>query len=337
VALATKPDLIDRFAASYFDFNEISPQRRQMQLTQLRRYEAFLAPMPIEQAGGMELESYLEHLMSRQFNANSVALYQNMIRSFLSWCWSKKLITGDQLLEIRAVKKPSGAKAGVPRPYSVKEMKQFWAEFEDRYPLKTLNEHHLRRLRKGTARYANYRDHALRLQLEAIVLLAVCCALRREEIFRLSLEDLHPDNAYLPVHGKGNEGREVPYTDLARAAVLTWLDFRKNILGVAHASPWVRCYGPSANSFNAPMSMSAFAHHMSKIGSGWELHRFRHTSATNWLREEMPLGILQRLLGHIQIQQTLRYAKLNREDIFRQVEQHQDGFTKRLGRPEGSE
>lgn len=327
-----QPDVIDRFAASYFDFNEISPQRRQMQLTQLRRYETFLEPIPIEEAGADDLQNYLEHLMAKKFKANSVALYLNMIRSFVSWAWSKKLVTGDQLLEIRAVKKPSGAKPDVPRPYSIKEMKQFWAEFTECYPLMNLSNAHLRRLRNGTARYANYRKHALRLQLEAVVLLAVCCGLRREEIFRLTLDDLHPDNAYLPVHGKGKRDREVPYTELAQSAVLAWLDFRK-LLGVEHAHPWVRCYGRSKSEFTGAMTMSTLAHHMGRIGSGWELHRFRHSSATNWLREGMPLEVLQRFLGHSSAQMTLRYAQLNREDIFRQVERHEQGFTRRLGRP----
>lgn len=333
--------MIERFADSYFDFNQISEQRRQMQLTQLRRYEAFLDGQPIETAGADELTAYMEHLMAKGFKPNSVALYLNMIRSFVGWAWSKKIISGDQLLEIRAVKKPRGAKPGVPRPYSMKEMKQFWEELEAEYPLMNLNAAHVRRLHNGTARYANYRKHALRLQLEAIVLLAVCCGLRREEILRLTLDDLHPDNAYLPVHGKavhgkseGDNDREVPYTELAQAAVLSWLDFRRTMLCVEHTSPWIACYGPTKNVFTRPMMMSTLAHHMGRIGSGWELHRFRHSSATNWLREGMPLEVLQRFLGHSSVSMTLRYTQLNREDIFREVEQHERGFTKRLGRPE---
>lgn len=329
-------DIIERFAASYFDFHQISAPRRQMQVTQLRRYETFLDGLPIEQAGGDQLQDYMEHLISDGYAPNSVALYQNMIRSFASWAYSKKLISADTLLQIREVRKPPGAKPGVPRPYSTNEMKAFWADLDKRYPYKELNPYHLAHLRKGTLRFANYRDHVMRLQLEAIVLLAVCCGLRRQEIFFLTMEDLHPDNEFLTVTGKGGEDREVPYADLARKAVVRWFEFRK-MLGVAHEKPWIRGRGPRASDFNQPMSLDSLSHQMSRIGNGYELHRLRHSAATNWLREGMPLEVLQRLLGHGSIQMTLHYAKLNREDVARQMEDHESGFVKRLGLPKTDE
>ena len=53
---------------------------------------------------------------------------------------------------------------------------------------------------------------------------------------------------------------------------------------------------------------------MSSFGD-WELHRLRHTCATERLRAGMPLEDLKEFLGHANIQMTLRYTKLVREDI----------------------
>jgi integrase/recombinase XerC len=66
----------------------------------------------------------------------------------------------------------------------------------------------------------------MRLQVDAIVALALHCGLRRAEIFQLKPDDLHYDNEYIVVVGKGGKVREVPFTEAARTAVQRWLDFR---------------------------------------------------------------------------------------------------------------
>lgn len=322
-------DVIEQFGKSHHSYNEISPERAHTQIVQLRKYEAWLDGA-IEDVDTQQFQRYLEYLMNEGYNANSVVTYMSMIKSFYSWCRKERIITGDQLLDIREVKKPKGAKLGVPKPYSTREMTQFWLDLDEKYPLMEISKRRTTMIKRGTANLGRMRCHAMRLQIEAIVMLGVCCGLRRQEVFKLSLDDLHHDNAYLPVIGKGDKEREVPYTEVARDAVVRWLEFRK-VLCVMHDKPWIRAYGPE---FNRPMSLSSFAHQMEKIGDGYQLHRLRHSAATNWLREGMPIQQLQRFLGHADINQTLRYAELNREDIFKTMAKLEVGFTGRLGLPE---
>jgi hypothetical protein len=47
----------------------------------------------------------------------------------------------------------------------------------------------------------------------------------------------------------------------------------------------------------APMRLNAFKAQLSTVGA-WELHRFRHTCGTEWLRAGMELAIVSRLFGH---------------------------------------
>jgi len=43
---------------------------------------------------------------------------------------------------------------------------------------------------------------------------------------------------------------------------------------------------------------------------GYSLHSLRHTFATNMLNAGLRLEVLQKLLGHLSIEITLRYAKI---------------------------
>ncbi len=44
-------------------------------------------------------------------------------------------------------------------------------------------------------------------------------------------------------------------------------------------------------------------------------HRLRHTFAVDMVRERMPLPVLMRLMGHTNIETTLRYVNLSAEDV----------------------
>jgi site-specific recombinase XerC len=68
----------------------------------------------------------------------------------------------------------------------------------------------------------------IRLQLDAVVALALHCGLRRQEVFRLDLDAMHDDNSYVVVWGKsappwtGDDYRTVPYTSTSRSLVAPW-------------------------------------------------------------------------------------------------------------------
>ena len=73
-----------------------------------------------------------------------------------------------------------------------------------------------------------------------------------------------------------------------------------------------------------------FAELLTTIGD-WQLHRFRHTSATMWLRAGVKLELVSRYLGHARIQQTLAYAELIRDDIQVAVERNESRFARLIG------
>lgn len=330
------PSPVRRFAVEYQGYHGISEKRAVRQLREIEAFLRFAAKAP-EVCDDGDLRAYLGHLKDRGLHVNTVRWKGNLIRPFFGWMFQAKLIDGHRLMAIREVQNPSGASStSEPRPYSAKELRQFWTDLDARWPL--VEERWFKYWEQGRSRYKRIASHVMRLQIEAIVALALDCGLRRIELFSAEIDHMHYDNAYVVVSQRGAHAtgkdhyREVPHTEDSRRAIFEWLEMRARI-GVKHKRPWVSAVATQAkDGWLKPMRFDRFEALMSAIGP-YELHRFRHTCATNWLRAGTDIQIVQKMLGHTNIQQTLRYAQLVREDVQKQVAANEDRFRRMKGRP----
>lgn len=325
------PEVIDRFAAEHFTLNSISGTRRVRVLRALDQYAAWLGETPIEQATATELRQWLVHLKSDGRQASTVAWYLKMIRPFYRWAWRERIIDADAWLRIKDVAPPRGYDGAVPRPYSGKELAQMWAALDEKFPLTT--RYRITRWRNGNMRFRGpLRRHAMRLQLDAIIELALVCGLRRNEIYNLSIDDVHPDNKYIVVHGKRHDQhdkvREVPYPESTRNAIREWFRMRLWMQPAPGLKLWLSITGPEPA---AELSTERMATILHSFGP-WTLHRLRHTCATERLRAGMALQDLQKFLGHSNINMTLRYAQLVREDIHKASERIDADFQRAIRR-----
>lgn len=316
---------IERFEHEYLEYNNVSPRRAVQQIKALRALEAH-AGKTLTDCGGEEFSAFLAAEVARGLNPNTVTKTAGMIRPYFGWAFDKKLISGDTLMEIQRVKNPKGStKRSRPKPYSTKELRRFWADLDQTWPLKS--ERSLKMWRNGTASYRVVWRHLMRVQIEAIVRLALDCGLRRQEIYGLSIDDMHPDNFYIVVRkakreaGGEEKTREVPFTKATRVAVQRWLDFRSE-LKPDHDFPWLALRNPRPLK---QMRWERFERIVSTCGP-YTLHRFRHTCATLWVRAGVDLEKVQRLLGHATLQQTLAYAELVRDDIHAAMHKNEDVF-----------
>jgi site-specific recombinase XerD len=319
--------IIERFEKEYQEFNGITPRRGREQSLQLTRYAEWLGDTPLLDADHTDLRGYLAFLLEGGLSPNTIRTYRNMIRPFYTWAQGLNMIEGDTMLRLRMVPAPHGATGqSKPRPYTRSEISQFWEDLDRKWP--TTTGRSLLLWRNGNSKWVNVWSHAMHLQVNAIAHLALMCGLRRIEIYRLSIDDLHPDNAYIPVLGKNDKEREVPYDSAAREAVQAWLSFRKE-MNPRHQSPWLACINPVSRS---PMRWDRFRSLLSTIGPGYGLHRLRHTCATERLRAGMPLEMLRRFLGHATLEQTLAYAELVSTDIQKAAERSEPGFHEAIAR-----
>jgi integrase len=320
---------IDRFEKEYVEYHGLSEKRAVEQIKVLGDFEAH-AGKPLATCGAVEFKAFLAHELDLGRSVNTVRKKAGMIRPYFGWAFDVGLVNGDTLMAIKRVRDPRGSTGKtLPKPYSAKELKAFWSDLDERWPER--KPIIWKRWRNGTSPYRSIWRHAMRIQIEAIVRLALDCGMRREEIFRVGIDDIHPDNFYIVVHGKRESARvekvrEVPFTKQSRVAVDRWLQLRSELLKAAkvkdHGSVWLSIRPSTAMQ---PMSSRSFERRMGTIGP-YGLHRFRHTCATHWLRAGVDLQIVSELLGHSNIQQTLCYAEIVREDIHKAMHKNEDAF-----------
>jgi site-specific recombinase XerD len=335
-------DALDRFAREYQELHKMSRERRVSQLRELGSFAEF-AGKPIEQCNSEDFSAYLGMLSGGRLHVNTVAKRANMLRPFFKWGFTVRLIDADTLMRVKAVQNPRDASSrGVPRPYSQKEMQGLWLALDRRWP--KADKKWWSRWGRGTSRYARISSHVCRAQTTAIIRLALDCGLRREEIYNLTVDDLHPDNAGVAVlKGKGGKPRQVPLTNEARWAVAEWLRIRR-LFGPRHNRVWLTVMGNqpwqgkrkagekhAARAVRSPVSFTGFCKTLSHIGP-YELHRLRHTCATNWLRAGVTIQTVQKHLGHATIQQTLLYTQILEQDIQVEIESHEEAFEAMSGR-----
>jgi integrase len=207
----------------------------------------------------------------------------------------------------------------VPEPYNRTQLRELQSTLDERWSKLPPDEadRWLCRVKERRSPYARVRVHAIRCQLDAIVVLALHQGLRRSEIWRANLHDLHYDNMGVVVRDKsgGLDGdvREVPYTDAAREAIEEWIVCR-HFLGPEHLRPWLNLHAEPTKS--APLTRHTFDKLLrTYLGPRWTLKRLRDTSAAGWVRSGLPLEHLRQLLGLSRIEDVLPYARLVRGSL----------------------
>jgi integrase len=312
------------------DARGITQARKRDHLRVLRQIDAFLAPRSLRDAEGPDLAAYLSKRRGDGCAPSTLRKERQMALSFVAWAYEMQHVTADSYLSMRSVAIPDGATSRIcPKPYAPKELRKFYEALNVRWPL--MNDaravRFAARWRKGVTPYARIRKHAIHLQLDAVISLALQCGLRRGEIFALHINDMHYDNAYIVVrHGEGQSStfREVPYTDRARAPVKAWIEFRA-CMGVGHERPWLNLW--AEKTAREPIKPDAFATLLSSyVAPKLNYRRLRHTCGIGWLKAGMTLWEVQRLLGHATLKDTLPYGEAIKVDLQRRVERLQAPF-----------
>lgn len=321
----------ERFAREYQQYNELTDGRRDEQLKVIAALEADAGKAAVE-CGPDEIRSYLATLGEAKNHPNTIRKKLNMLKPFFGWAWEAGLVNAETFMQVRRIAPPAKSSArGIPRPYKRPELDKFYAELDAAYPWLDRPDYYWARFARGTTKFRRIRREATRAQFEAIVALALQCGLRRQEIYDCSIDDMHPDNEYVVVReGKGGKFREVPHTDASRAAIQKWLEIRHR-LKPRNARPWLSLWGTKKKDWGQAMTFYKFEKLFTKLGTGWELHRFRHTCGTEWLRSTERIELVRKLLGHSNIAQTEGYAEVIRDDLHAAMNKSQREFQDRVG------
>lgn len=142
-----------------------------------------------------------------------------------------------------------------------------------------------------------------------LVLLAINTGLRRGELFRLKWEHFDSEYASVMVTASNSKSRSTRYVALNEGARSVLLKRRRQVGN----SPWVfpnpRTGRPLTDIKHAWNSVSKSAGI-----SGFRFHDLRHHFASRLVSEGVPLNTVRDLMGHSDINMTLRYAHLAPSD-----------------------
>jgi integrase len=172
-------------------------------------------------------------------------------------------------------------------PLSVDEVARFWSSFR------------------------NARDLA-------IVGLMLLHGLRSAEVIALNRDDVLLSEGQLRVRGKGSKLRLLPLAPETTQLLDHYLRLERPV--PCSAALFVVLKGPARGIRMTPAGLrSLFRHHRNTTGIPLaNPHRFRHTFASDMVRAGMSLPALMRLMGHSDIETTLRYVQLSPQDVYLQ-------------------
>lgn len=141
------------------------------------------------------------------------------------------------------------------------------------------------------------------------------CGLRRKEVLSLRITDVNINEGRVLVHGKGNKERIVPLPKDLLTALDKYLNFEKPESDSEYLIVVLK-----GRHRGRPLSewgvREVFRYHR-KISGIREAnpHRFRHTFGADMARAGMAVATLMKIMGHTNIQTTMRYVNLSARDI----------------------
>ena len=151
----------------------------------------------------------------------------------------------------------------------------------------------------------------------ALILLLLRTGMRIGELLGVKVSDINLTERKILIYvgEKNYQGRAVYYNKDAKQALQHWLTERDT------QSDYLFPGRSGQGTLGYVTAWSAMRRALERAGlsdKGYSLHHLRHTFATDMLNAGMRLEVLQQILGHQEIEMTLRYAKMT--DLTRENE-----------------
>ncbi|MCQ2147350.1 MAG: tyrosine-type recombinase/integrase [Bacteroidales bacterium] len=145
----------------------------------------------------------------------------------------------------------------------------------------------------------------------AIVDLLASTGMRIGELVKLNIGDINFQDRECIVFGKGNKERVVYFNARAKIHLQQYLDSRKD----KNEALFVSLNNPAER-----MQISGIELRLRNLGRSIGIpklhpHKFRRTLATMAIDKGMPVEQVQKLLGHVKIDTTMKYAMVNQNNV----------------------
>lgn len=141
------------------------------------------------------------------------------------------------------------------------------------------------------------------------------CGLRVSELTTLKISDLHFDEGFISVVGKGNKQRLVPINPVTQKYIELYKDEVRIHQKIAPKASDILFLNRRGNSLTRAMIFTIVRQLTEKAGIIKKIspHTFRHSFATHLLENGADLRAIQQMLGHESITTTEIYTHLDRK------------------------
>lgn len=226
--------------------------------------------------------------------------YRRNLSSFFNWCQKQEHILRNPMDKIDAIKQPKKVK----KPYTDEELDK------------------LRNTCKKRIDDASY-DKTLYKYKSAIRGLAILelllsSGIRVGELCGIHLSDINFTDLTVKVLGKGNKERETLFNTRARTAIDNYLKAREEFFDSPRSMDW--WLFSSDDELNVQLKVNGVERRLREAGRDCGIpkvhpHRFRRTFATTLVNHDMPIELVQQLLGHNSITTTMIYVNLDKTRV----------------------
>lgn len=192
-----------------------------------------------------------------------------------------------------------------------------WLEDEDYIVKSPIRRIH--KVRTGTTVKETFSDENIEILRDgcickrdlAIIDLLYSTGMRVGELVNLDIDDINFEERECIVYGKGNKERRVYFDARAKIHLQEYIKTRRDsnpALFVTRNSPYDR------------LQISGVEIRLRELGRKLQVervhpHKFRRSMATRAIDKGMPIEQVQKLLGHQQIDTTMKYAMVNQNNV----------------------
>jgi site-specific recombinase XerD len=260
-----------------------SPRTIAWYAQKMRSYLAASNATRLSELTASELKRFLGELRDRGLAPNTIHGFFETLKALASWAQREHYLVDADLLRLRAPKVPE------------KEME-------------TYSPDQLSAIFVATP--PGWATLAIQILLGTGMRLAELCALTVDDV-----ED-EGEVTFLKIRsGKGAKFRRVPISSRLRRELVRYMNrwrpetHDRNLLVLSDSRP-----------VSAPTLSELFRRVRHQVGFGVRAHKFRHTYATEYLRQGGEIERLRRILGHTTYVMVMRYVHLDKGDLARDVD-----------------
>ena len=260
-----------------------SPRTIEWYAQKMRSYLAASDATRLSELTAFELKRFLGELRDRGLAPNTIHGFFETLKALASWAQREHYPVDADLLRLRAPKVPENEM----ETYSTEQLNAIFA-----------------------ATPPGWATLAIQILLGTGMRLAELCALTIDDI-----ED-EGEVTFLKIRsGKGAKFRRVPISSRLRRELVRYLNrwrpetHDRTLLVLSDARP-----------VSALTMSELFRRIRHRIGFGVRAHKFRHTYATEYLRQGGEIERLRRILGHTTYVMVMRYVHLDKGDLARDVD-----------------